>query len=150
MKISYGAVVPLPPDEAFAFVSDPEKWPTFFENMRSSEGGDDWGAVGGHARMTNVLLGRSFESDMELTAWDPPREFRYTMRQPGRPDMDNRRVFEPVPGGTQLRGTTEGTLHPGLSGLIDRVYIWAMQRMFAKAMRRLPEAAGTTSGATGA
>ena len=57
MKISYGAVVPLPPDEAFAFVSEPTTWPTFFESMRSVEKGDDWGAVGGHARMTKRIPG---------------------------------------------------------------------------------------------
>ncbi|MDF2746298.1 MAG: hypothetical protein K0S98_582, partial [Propionibacteriaceae bacterium] len=27
MRISYGAVLPLPPEEAFAFVADPVNWP---------------------------------------------------------------------------------------------------------------------------
>ncbi|MBK6763414.1 MAG: SRPBCC family protein [Micrococcales bacterium] len=149
MKISYGAVVPLPPDEAFAFVSDPEKWPTFFESMRSVEKGDDWGAVGGHARMTNVLLGRSIESELELTAWDPPREYRYTARQPG-PGAALPKGVRAGTRGTQLSGTTEAALRRGLSGLIDRVWARALQGMFAKAMRRLPEAVRKTSGATGA
>jgi hypothetical protein len=144
MKISYGAVVPLPPDEAFAFVSEPTTWPTFFESMQSVEKGDDWGAVGGHARMTNAFLGRSITIDLELTVWDPPREFRYRGTQAEGPPVDNRRVFEPVPGGTQLSGTTETTVRPGLSGMVDRVKVRALQRTYAKAMQRLPEVVGQT------
>lgn len=144
MKISYGAVVPLPPDEAFAFVSEPTSWPTFFESMRSAERGDDWGAVGGHARMTNAFLGRQITTDLELTAWDPPREFRYQGTQSEGPALDNRRVFEPVPGGTRLSGTTETEIRPGLAGLVDRVKVWALRRTYAKAMQRLPEVVGKT------
>ncbi len=47
MKIKYGAVVPLAPDDAFAFVSEPTTWPMFFESMRSAEKGDDWGRWAG-------------------------------------------------------------------------------------------------------
>ena len=35
MKISYGALIPLPPDEAFGFVADPVNWPLFFPGVRS-------------------------------------------------------------------------------------------------------------------
>jgi hypothetical protein len=38
--------------------------------------GEDWGRVGGHARLTSVVLGRSLTMDLELTEWDPPRSFR--------------------------------------------------------------------------
>jgi carbon monoxide dehydrogenase subunit G len=144
MKISYGAVVPLPPDEAFAFVSEPTTWPTFFESMRSVEKGDDWGAVGGHARMINVRMGREIGWDLELTVWDPPREFSYRASQSAGPLVDNRRVLEPVAGGTQLSGTSEIAVRPGLSGLGDRVMVWVLQRTYAKAMQRLPEVVGQT------
>ena len=53
-RISYGAIVPLPPAEVFAFVSDPRHWHLFFDSVRSAEADADWGAVGGHARLTNV------------------------------------------------------------------------------------------------
>jgi len=141
MHIAYGAVVPLPPDEAFAFVSDPLNWPSFFSSVRDSSRDDDWGSVGGRGHMSNVVLGRTIPSEIELTVWNPPHEFRYTSRQSGAPPLDNRRVFEPAPGGTRLSGTTEVTPRPGLPGLLDRVRVLALRRIFAAAMAQLPEAA---------
>ncbi len=145
-RISYGAVVPLPPTEAFAFVSDPGNWHLFFDSVRSAEADADWGDVGGHARMTNAMLGRTIESELELTVWDPPREFRYTARQPGRPDLDNRRVFVPLPDGTRLQGTTESQPRGGLAGLTDQMLGQALQRMYDKAMAKLPQVATGHSG----
>jgi len=140
-RISYGAVVPLPPDEAFAFVCEPRNWPSFFTSMRDSSRDDSWGSVGGRARMTNVVLGRSFTSELQIMVWDPPRELRYVSRQAGAPTLDNRRVFEPVPGGTRLIGTTECTPRPGLQGLLDLALLLVVRRTFAAGMARLPDAA---------
>jgi hypothetical protein len=117
MKISYGALIPLPPDEAFGFVADPVNWPLFFPGVRSVDKGDDWGRVGGHARLTSVVLGRSLTMDLELTEWDPPRSFRYTVSQGGNPgNDDNRRTFQPLPDGTRLVGTTEIPTRAGPTG----------------------------------
>src|SRR5215204_873625 len=96
VEIAYGAVVPLPPEAAFAFVSDPTTWPRFFDALESAGPLDGWGAVGGRGRMTTRFLGSSVTSELELTEWDPPRAFRYTARQAGRPDLDNLRVFTPL------------------------------------------------------
>ena len=141
MHIAYGAVIPLPPDEAFAFVSDPLNWPSFFSSVRDSSRNEDWGAVGGRGQMSNVVLGRTITSDLEVTVWNSPSEFRYLSRQPGTPPLDNRRLFEPAPGGTRLIGTTEVTPRSGLPGLVDRARLLAVRRIFASAMTRLPEAA---------
>jgi hypothetical protein len=140
-EIAYGAVVPLPPDEAFAFVSDPTTWPLFFAGMRSAEPGSGWGAPGGHGRMVNRFIGKDVVSELELTEWDQPRAFRYTSRQQGRPDLDNRRTFTPVGGGTQLRGTTTLAPRPGLRGVGDRLVLRVLARVYARAMRELPAAA---------
>jgi len=78
VEIAYGAVVPLPPEAAFAFVSDPTTWPRFFDALESAEPLDGWGTVGGRGRMTTRFLGSSVTSELELTEWDPPRAFRYT------------------------------------------------------------------------
>jgi carbon monoxide dehydrogenase subunit G len=142
MKISFGAVLPLPPQEAFRFVADPVNWPLFFPGVRSVDKDDDWGTVGGHARLTSVVLGRSLTMDLELTEWDPPRSFRYTVSQGGKPgNDDNRRTFEPVPGGTRLIGTTEIPTRPGPAGLLDRLQMLVVHRAFTAAMTRLPDAA---------
>jgi glyoxylase-like metal-dependent hydrolase (beta-lactamase superfamily II) len=137
-RITYGADLPVPPAEAFAFVSDPRNWPTFVEALQSADRDDDWARVGGHGRMTTSFLGRTVESTMELTVWDPPREFRYLSRQPGAPDIDNRRVFEAIPGGTRLRGTTETVPRAGTARVSDRAQLLVLRRLYAGAMKRLP------------
>lgn len=141
VHFAYGAVVHLPPDEAFAFVSDPLNWPSFFSSLRDSSRDEDWGSVGSRGQMSNVVLGRTIASEIEVTVWNPPHEFRYLSRQPGTPPLDNRRVFEPVPEGTRLSGTTEVIPRPGLPGLVDRARVLALRRIFAAAMAKLPEAA---------
>ena len=141
-RITYGALVPLPPDEACAFVADPLRWPAFFGAMRDATKDDDWPAVGARARSTNVVLGRTFTSELEMTMWDPPREFRYVARQAGAPPLSNRRVTRGWPrAGACCTASTEMTPRAGVRGLLDRVQAMAVQRMFVAAMLRLPDAA---------
>ena len=142
MKITYGAVLPLPPEEAFAFVADPANWRLFLSGVREVTKDDDWGRVGGHAHVTSAVLGRSLTMNLELTEWDPPTAFRYTVAEGGKPaNDDNRRAFQSVPGGTWLTGTTEIPARPGPAGLLDRLQMVLLRRAFATAMTRLPAAA---------
>lgn len=135
--ISYGADLPVPPDEAFAFVSDLAMWPRFFKSIETAVAGERWGHVGGCGTVVTRFLGRFVTSQMLLTEWDPPHTFRYTARQAGRPDLDNRRVVEALPGGARLHGTTELSLQPGAKGLVDRVSARVLQRVYDRAMARL-------------
>ena len=138
MQIRYSAVLPVPAEVAFDFVSDPANWPRFFRHMESAEALEGWGAVGGKAHMVNRLLGQEIVTDLVLVGWDRPRSFRYVGRNGGRPDTENRRVFETVPGGTRLTGTTGAEARPGLSGLVDRIAFLAVRRTFRRAMEQLP------------
>lgn len=140
--ISYQAVLQVSPDRAFAFVSDPGNWPMFFDAVRSAEALTGWGLPGGQARLVTSFLGRAVTSELEVTEWDPPRTFRYTARQRGQPDLDNRRVFEDHNPGTRLIGTTRITPRRGLHGLIDRMSLRVLHRVYRKAMARLPEVLG--------
>jgi hypothetical protein len=80
--------------------------------------------------------------DLALTEWDPPRTFRYTVSQGGKPgNDDNRRIFEPVTGGTRLAGTTEIPARPGMAGILDRLQMRLVHLVFTAAMARLPAAA---------
>jgi hypothetical protein len=142
MKITYGAVLPLPLDDAYAFAADPVNWTSFFPGVREVSKDHDWGRLGSHARLTSVILGRPLTMDLELTEWQPPTAFGYTVSRDGGPgNDDNRRTFEPVDGGTRLTGTTEIPARPGASGLLDRLRMILVRRVFAKAMARLPSAA---------
>lgn len=140
MKITYGARLPVGIEDAFAFVSDPANWPTFIEPVDSAEPGPDWGTVGGTARIVSRFLGRRTVSEVELTEWEPPTRFRYTMRTEGNPTMDNLRVFEERAEGTRLEGTTEATRRPGIGGLADWVRLRAFHRVMSQTMRTLPTA----------
>lgn len=138
MQITYSAVVPAPVEEAFDFVSNPANWPTFFRQMTSAEVLEGWGHPGGTARMVNRVLGQEVVTDVELVEWNPPHGFRYVGHNRGRAQTDNRRVFEAVPGGTRLTGTTTAQVGAGLAGLLDRVTLVAARRVFDRAMKRLP------------
>jgi hypothetical protein len=88
-------------------VADPVNWSLFTPNVRSVIKDRDWGRVGGHPHLNSVVLSRSVTMDVEVTEWDPPRSFRYTVSQGGKPgNDDNRRMFEPVSGGTRLTRRT--------------------------------------------
>lgn len=138
MKLTYGALIPLPIEEAFDFVSTPANWPTFLTSLESAEAGAGWGAPGGKARMVGTFLGRTVTTDLELVAWDRPYEFRYIGRGEGRPDMDNRRVFEAVPEGTRLTGTTIAHPRSAFTAPVDLVSYVALRRMMHRGMKALP------------
>jgi glyoxylase-like metal-dependent hydrolase (beta-lactamase superfamily II) len=140
-RIAYGAILPLEPEAAFAFVADPGNWGSFFDELQHAEADPDWGQLGGHARMTLRFFGRSTTSELELIEWDAPHRFSYLARQRNAPSLTNRRVLTPVPGGTELRGTTEVVLRAGAAGLADRAQLRVLDRSYRTAMGRLPEAA---------
>jgi glyoxylase-like metal-dependent hydrolase (beta-lactamase superfamily II) len=140
-RIAYGAILPLEPDAAFAFVADPTNWGSFFDELQDAEADLDWGQLGGHARMTLRFYGRTTTSELELTEWDPPHGFSYLARQGNAPSLTNRRVLTAVPGGTELRGTTEAVLRSGASGLADRAQLRVLDRTYRAAMLKLPDVA---------
>jgi hypothetical protein len=58
MKVRYGAVLPLPPQEAFAFVADAVNWPLFFPGVRCVAKDDDWaGSVATLVSRVSFLAG---------------------------------------------------------------------------------------------
>lgn len=140
MQIKYGALIPLPPDEAFEFVSDPTNWPRFFNSIESVEVGENWGTPGGRAKMVNGILTQEVVTELELLDWNRPYGFRYVGRNQGRSDMVNDRVFEAVAEGTRLTGTTAsyGERRAGTSGLTDAIMLLAARRIFRRAMKELP------------
>jgi hypothetical protein len=112
--------------------------------MRSAEADGDWGRPGGHAQMTNRFLGRTVRSELEITAWNAPSEFRYAATAPGQPAMDNRRVFTAVPDGTRLTGTTV-LVGANPRRLSHRIRLATIRRVYRKAMARPPGVVGRTS-----
>lgn len=138
MRITFGALIPLPIDDAFDFVSNPANWPTFFASCTAAEALEGWGREGGRARMKSTVLGRELTSEVVLLEWDRPRRFRYVMHTTGRADTDNVRVFVAVPGGTQFTGTTMARARRGLNGVVDALTMLGLRRILVRGMRALP------------
>lgn len=90
------------------------------------------------AQMATRMLGRTVTTDLELVGWNRPNEFRYIGHNEDRPDMDNRRVFEAVPEGTRLTGTTVAHGRHGRAAFADLVSYVALRRMMRRAMKKLP------------
>jgi hypothetical protein len=138
IEIAYGVLLPVLPEQAFRFVSDPLTWPRFFATVKAAHASGDWGRPGGRAWLETQFLGRMIRYELELTEWEPPRLFRYLVHQIGRPDQDNRRLFEPIEGvGTRLRGTTGVTPRAGMAGMADQLSLRALQRIYDDAMAQL-------------
>lgn len=148
-RIEYGADLPVPPDRAFAVVADPGRWPEFFSGMRSAEADPGWAAVGGRGRTVNRFLGATVRTEMEVVEWEPGRRLRWRGTQPGRPDTDNLRTFEPTAGGTRLRGSTTITVRRGPRGVVDRLSLRVLQRVYDRAMTELTRLVQAPSGTTG-
>jgi hypothetical protein len=138
MRFSHSVTIPLPPDEAFDFVVQPENWSRFFSTVRSAEVLDGWGAPGGRARIEST---RGETRDLEVIEWDRPRRFRYLLHTPGRPDADNLREFVPVPGGTRLTGSTNVAVRRGVAGAADLAAVVVGRRVFRRGIDRLPRQA---------
>lgn len=65
-----------PVDEVFAYVSDPEnfpRWNSAVQTVRKTSSGED--PVGSTYAMTRQLPSGQAENDLEITAYERPREF---------------------------------------------------------------------------
>jgi hypothetical protein len=137
MEITYGAVLAVPIEEAFAFVTAPETWPQVSRTTVQSLSG--WGAVGGKAQVVQPFMGRSIVSEFEVVEWEAPVRFRFLTRNDAGPTLETTYVFEEVPEGTRLTGTTEGDPRPGLRGLSDRFAGRLLQPVYDRTMLRMSE-----------
>jgi uncharacterized protein YndB with AHSA1/START domain len=145
MKITYGALIPLPPDEAFDFVSNPENWPKFFSTMTSARSLEGWGTPGGKARLTINVRGRALVSELQLLEWDRPHHIRYIAQNRLDDAADtvatvNDRRFEAADGGTRLIASTATMpAHAaGLSGLNQNLALLASRRTWRQGMEEIP------------
>ena len=104
----------------FAFITDTANWSKYWPGYVRLEEGSSWGAVGDTARLTIRLLGRERELTMTITALEPNRLVTYTSTQPGLPDVQHERHFEPDGEGFVYRLVVEYEPRGGIAGLVDR------------------------------
>lgn len=112
----------VPVDRGFAFITDTANWPKFWPGYVRLEEGSRWVASGDTARLVTRLFARERELTMTIRAFEPNRLVTYTSRQPGLPDADHERHFEPGGRGFVYRLVVEYEPRGGIVGVFDRVF----------------------------
>jgi carbon monoxide dehydrogenase subunit G len=102
-----------PPQEVWDYFTNPandNQWGTAEHAEWTSEG---LPGVGSTIRSVGKLLGRDVESSIEITVWDPPKEYAYKSTSGPFP-FEATMILEPKENGTQLNahliGEVEGWL----------------------------------------
>jgi hypothetical protein len=112
-----------PVERGFAFITDPANWPSYWPGFVHLEEGSRWQEPGDTARIVTRLVGRDRELVMTLRSYERNRLVAYTSRQPGLPDAQHERHFEPDGEGFRYRLVVEYEPRGGFAGLVDRVLL---------------------------
>lgn len=77
-KFESSVYIQRPPEEVFEYYSDPSNQRNWQSGVESAE----WTSEGPHGagstlKSVSNFLGRKIEADLEITAWDPPRQMAY-------------------------------------------------------------------------
>jgi uncharacterized protein YndB with AHSA1/START domain len=139
MRIEQTIEIDRPPEEVFAYLTDPGKLSSWQQNtvevLRDREGPL---AEGERFREVHAALGRRLHSTVEVAEYDPPRAFALRILDGPLP-LDGSWTLEPLPGATRLHfvgeGATRGLLRP-LDGLLSR----SVARQFGQHHNRLKAA----------
>jgi carbon monoxide dehydrogenase subunit G len=138
IKVEREIVVDRPPEEVFAYLSDPDNIPEWQSGVLEARK-DSQGPMGVGARWREVrtFLGRRIEQTIEATAFEAGKEFSLEVVS-GPVPFRIRHLFEAAGGGTRIRVTGEGELG-GFAKLGRRFVIRALERQFETDFAKLKE-----------
>jgi carbon monoxide dehydrogenase subunit G len=116
------------PEDVFAYLTDVSNLPDWQSGVKSATLRD------GRVEESRSLLGREFDTTLEIVEQEEPRLF--TLRvQEGPVPFTVRHELEPTDGGTRLTVTAEGDVPGFAAGLLAR----GAERQFRKDFERLKE-----------
>lgn len=106
MRVEGSAVINRPPDEVFAFSTDPANAPQWQSSAleASVDGQLQAGATG---REVRKFLGRRLESTMRVEEYEPPRRFALQVTS-GPVPFHVQQTVEPVDDGSRISVVIEG------------------------------------------
>jgi uncharacterized membrane protein len=116
-----------PTDKVFAYVSEPEnfpRWNSAVQTVRKTSSGEE--PVGSTYAMTRQLPSGQVENDLEITVYEPPREFAIRTLAGPTPFV-YRYAFSPTHGGTLVELEAEVEL-PGAAALVGPLARRAVKR----------------------
>lgn len=109
LKMEFSVEIKRPVDEVFAYLTDPAnlpEWNPAVLQCRAEPSGPV--RVGSKLRMVSRILGRRFESTLEVTEFTPNKKFVYKSNSPF--PVEATYLAEPTAGGTKL--TVESIAEP--------------------------------------
>jgi uncharacterized membrane protein len=136
INVTHGVVISKPVSEVFAFVADHENLPKWTVGVRESQRltpGPP--ATGSRYRVVGQLLGRSIESNYEITAFDHDRGFHGTMNSPMF-SFSERYRFDPEGSDTRVSMSAGAQPH-GIFRLLAPIMALGVRRQVKADHRRL-------------
>jgi uncharacterized protein YndB with AHSA1/START domain len=137
LLLSENVTIERPPEEVFAYVSDPEnlpEWSGIMREVRKEAEGPP--KQGDHYTAVVKFLGRRFEQSFEVAAHEPPR--RHTERSAGPPfAREHTYTFHEVAGGGTLLSVAMEMQPGGFFGLARPFLEKAAQRQARKELETL-------------
>jgi carbon monoxide dehydrogenase subunit G len=131
-------VVERPPEEVFAYLSDPATFPEWQASVLESKQ-ESPGAITSGTRIREVskFLGRRMETILEVTAYEPGRQFSLKVVS-GPIPFDVRQNLQPVEGGTKIDVVIEGE-PGGFFKLAEPLVVRAVGRELANNLATLKD-----------
>lgn len=118
-----------PPNDVFAYVTDPAKFPRWQSEVIEAELLSDGPmAAGSRARGVGKFLGRRLEVTIEVTAFEPGRKFAFRSLT-GPVKSENSFTFEQSDRGTMVTESADAEMG-GFLGLADPLIGRTLQRQF--------------------
>lgn len=108
-QTSNSIIINRPPQEVFDALTDPDKltlWQSMTESVEFSSNGDV--GVGSTMKVLARFLGRNIESNLEVTAWEPPHRFAWKSAKPYPSEVTN--ILEAQGDGTLLTNQSQGEM----------------------------------------
>lgn len=139
MRVEQSLEIARPPEEVFAFVTDPDRlgeWQTSIVEVRRERSGAL--RPGERFREVHAAPGRRMESTVVVVEHEPPRLFALHIVDGPLP-FDGRWTFEPTATGTRLGFVGEGGLR-GPARLLEPLARVVLARQFRAHHKRLRRA----------
>jgi hypothetical protein len=137
-RAEHSVVIEQPPDKVFAYVSDPSNWPEWQTSALEATQ-EPPGAMSAGARIREVtkFLGKRMESVMEVTVYEPGREFSLKVVS-GPIPFHVRQMFESLDAGTKIDVVIEGE-PGGFFKLAEPLVVRAVGRELANNLATLKD-----------
>lgn len=134
-------VIDRPIEEVFRYVSDFENDTAWYQGVLESKRiSETKEGAGARYWQRSRLLGRQYETEFEVTEYDPPKHLRMRSSRGAVPFVATY-ILEPVAGGTRFT-MDAGVEATGLYRLIQPLFVLVLRRQtgaFFEKLRRLME-----------